>query len=174
MSKLKDIQVLSAAAMLAAIAIVLGFFKIPLNQVIEIRFGSLPLSVTGFLFGPVIGAIVGAVADVGGYLIRPTGPFFVGFTISSIVAGTIFGVMLHNKEVTIWRIVLTEVLQMLIVNLFLNTLWLSMLYGKAFIPLVGARIVKELIMLPINCALITFILKSVSHIPQLKKSVTLN
>ena len=174
MSKVKDIKVLSTAAMLAAIAIVLGFFKIPLTQVIEIRFGSLPLSVAGFLFGPVVGGIVGAIADVGGYLIRPTGPFFIGFTISSITSGIIFGLMLHKKEVTLTRIIITEVLQMLIVNMLLNTTWLSMLYGKAFIPLVISRIAKELIMLPINCALVTFILKSTARLPQVKKSVSFN
>lgn len=47
-------------------------------------------------------------------------------------------------------------------NLFLTPLWLSMLYGDAFVALVAARIVKNIIMLPIETALLYVILKQVS------------
>ena len=55
---LSDIHVLTSAALLSAIAIILGFFKIPVTQVIEIRFAMLPIAVAGSLFGPVIGGAV--------------------------------------------------------------------------------------------------------------------
>ena len=91
---LRDIRVLTSAGLLSAIAIVLGFFKIPLTQIIEIRFMVLPVAAAGWLFGPVVGGLVGIVADVGGYLIKPTGPFFPGFTITSMLSGVIFGCVL--------------------------------------------------------------------------------
>ena len=44
---------------------------------------------------------------------------------------------------------------MLGINLLLNTLWLTILYGKAYTALLPARAVKELIGIPIAVALIT-------------------
>ena len=65
------------AAILSAIAIILGFFKIPVTQLIEIRFAMLPIAVAGCLFGPVVGGVVGMVSDIGGYILSsPPGPFF--------------------------------------------------------------------------------------------------
>ena len=39
---------------------------------------------------------------------------------------------------------------MLIVNVLLNTLWISMLYGKGIMVLLPARALKNLIMWPID------------------------
>ena len=50
MSKLRDIRVLTTAAMLVAISIVLGFFKIPITQLIEIRFSFLANAMAGSLW----------------------------------------------------------------------------------------------------------------------------
>ena len=85
MKKLKDVLVLTSAAMVLAIAIALGFFKIPITQLIEIRFDTLALATAGQMFGPAVGLMIGALSDLGGFLIRPTGPFFPGFTISAAI-----------------------------------------------------------------------------------------
>ena len=82
----RDIHVLTNAGLLTAAAIFLGFFKIPRTDIIEIRFASLPVAIAGYLFGPVIGGAVGALSDLGGYFLKPTGPFFPGFTITSMVS----------------------------------------------------------------------------------------
>ena len=94
MRKLMNTKTLTAAAMLSALGIVLGFFKIPINQLIEIRFGALPVEMAGQLFGPAVAGVVGGIVDIGGYLVKPTGPFFPGFTFSSIVGGIIFAISL--------------------------------------------------------------------------------
>ena len=44
MKKLMNTKTLTVAAMLTAVGIVLGFFKLPINQLIEIRFGSIPIA----------------------------------------------------------------------------------------------------------------------------------
>ena len=69
-------KTLTVAAMLTAVGIVLGFFKLPINQLIEIRFGSIPIALAGMMFGPGVAGVVGALTDIGGYLVKPTGPFF--------------------------------------------------------------------------------------------------
>jgi len=161
MSKLKDLRVLTTAAMLAAIAVVLGFYKIPISNLIELRFQSFPIAISGALFGPVIGAIVGIIADVGGYLVKPTGPFFPGFTISSAITGIIYGIILHKKAQKwelLGRIAIATVINTVIVGLLLNTEWLSLLYGNPFTAVLISRLPKELIMLPINIGVLYLLL----------------
>lgn len=163
-SPLRDVRVMANAGILAAIAIVLGLFKIPVTQLIEIRFAVLPLAVASFLFGPAVGGIVGLVSDVGGYILRPTGPFFPGFTITSIISGVIFGLMLYKRKPTLLRIFVTQIVYTLICGILLNSLWLSMLYGNGFIPVLTARIVKELVMIPVNTVMLAAVLQPVMRL----------
>jgi ECF transporter S component (folate family) len=104
---LRDLHVMTSAALLSAIAIILGFFKIPVTQLIEIRFSMLPVALSGCLFGPVVGGLVGMISDIGGYLVKPTGPFFPGFTITSMVSGVIFGCFLYRQKPGISRILMS-------------------------------------------------------------------
>ena len=50
------------------------------------------------LFGPVVGGIMGGVADIIKYLLKPTGPFFFGFTFNAILGAVIYGVMLYKSR----------------------------------------------------------------------------
>ena len=48
------------------------------------------------------------------------------------------------------RVLAAKFIVMLTVNVLLNTLWLSMLYGKGIMVLLPARALKNLIMWPID------------------------
>lgn len=160
-AQITNVQVLASTGMLSAIAIVLGFLKIPVTQLIELRFQSLPIAAAGYLFGPVCAGIVGMIADVGGYLVKPTGPFFPGFTLSSILCGVIFGCVLYGKKPTIRRILAAEILYTVLCGILLNSLWLSILYGRGFIAAMSARLVKEIVMIPINTAMLAALMQPV-------------
>ena len=108
----------------------------------------------GMLFGPGVGGVVGALVDIGGYLVKPTGPFFPGFTVSSTITGIIFGVLLYNKKFTLSRVAVAQAVNTLIVGILMNSYWLNMLYFQnGFWATILARLPKELITLPINIAL---------------------
>ncbi|MCR5196469.1 MAG: folate family ECF transporter S component [Pseudobutyrivibrio sp.] len=165
MNKLKETKTLVVAAMLVAIGIVLGFFKLPINQLIEIRFGSLPICMAGMMFGPVVGGVVGALVDIGGYLVKPTGPFFPGFTLSSLVGGVIFGLMLYNKKMTFLRVLASQIVYTIIVGIIMNSYWLNLLYLKnGYLAAIIARLPKELIMIPIYSVLIYSLFKAFSKV----------
>lgn len=161
MKKLRDTKTLTVAAMLTAIGIVLGFFKLPINQLIEIRFGSLPICMAGMMFGPAVGGVVGGLVDIGGYLVKPTGPFFPGFTLSSIVGGIIFGVILHKKKITFLRVLVAQSVYTLIVGVIMNSYWLNLLYLKSgYVAVILTRLPKELIMIPIYSVLMFGLIKA--------------
>ncbi len=165
MKKLRDTKTLTVAAMLTAIGIVLGYFKLPINQFIEIRFAFIPLCVAGMLLGPGIAGIMGILVDVGGFFLYPTGPFFPGFTFSSMMTGVIFGVILYKHRPTLQRIVVSQVVNTVVVGILLNSIWLNMLYLKlGYVNTILYRLPKELIMLVVNTVMIYTLLKAFERV----------
>ena len=158
----KAIQRLTISAMLLAVSVILGFFKIPISQVSEIRLQFVPVAAEGILFGSLYGGILGGLSDILCYIVRPTGAFFPGFTISSIVQGVIYGAVLH-KDCSKRRILLAVILDTVAVSLILNPIWLMILYGNSFIVVFAGRIIKVLVMFPINTVLIIVISKLISR-----------
>lgn len=156
--------VLTTAALLVAMSVILGWFKVPVTNLIEIRFQMIPIAVGGMLFGPAVGGVMGAMEDVLSYLIRPTGPFFPGFSLSAAVGGMIFGLMLRKKR-TFFRILLAEAVYTVVVSICLNNLWLSVLYGNAFLPVMLARLPQSLIMIPVNSVILSAVIRVISKIP---------
>ena len=145
--------------LMAALAIVLSMVaSISIGPYVKIGFSGLPNRIVEFLFGPVVGCIFGGALDLLKFMIKPDGPFFFGFTFNVMLAGLIYGCLLYHKPLSIKRIVIAEFLVKLIVNCGLNTLWISMLYGKAFLVLLPMRLLKNVIMLPIDSAIVFFAL----------------
>lgn len=91
------LRIIIAAALLAAMSIILGkFLQIPnpFMEIIRISFENLPLMMAGICFGPLVGAMTGAVADlVGcllyGYAINPL------ITLGAATVGVVSGVVSH-------------------------------------------------------------------------------
>lgn len=151
--ELKDVKALAVTAMLLAIAVVLGFYTLQVTDFIKIGFAFIADEMTGMLFGPVVGGLMGGAADLVKYLVRPTGPFFPGFTISGAASGVIYGMILYKRPLTIRRVALANGLVMILVNICLNTYWLTLLYGNAFFAILPARVIKQAVMFPIYVAL---------------------
>jgi ECF transporter S component (folate family) len=151
--ELKNLRTIAVTAMLLAVAVVLGFYTLQLTEYIKIGFAYIANEMTGMMFGPVVGALMGGVADVVKYIVKPTGPFFPGFTISGILSGLVYGCVLYKRPLSLKRVILANGIVTVFVNLLLNTYWLTLLYGNAFMALLPARCLKQLIMLPIEVAL---------------------
>lgn len=158
-NQLKITQNLVICGLMAALAVVLSYVaSIDVGPYIRIGFSGIPNRIIEFLFGPIVGSIFGGTLDVLKYLIKPSGPFFFGFTFDAMLAGVIYGSLLYKKPIKLWRIALAEFLTKLIVNCGFNTLWISMLYGKGFFLLLPARIIKNAVMLPVDTIILFFAL----------------
>ena len=151
--ELKKTRSLAMAAMLLALAVVLGFFAIQVTESIKISFAFLVDELTGFLFGPFVGGVLGMLADLLKYMVRPTGPYFPGFTISELLTGMIYGLMLYKRPLKLTRVIAANTIVTVFVNMLLNTYWLTLLYGSVYAVILPARIIKELILLPVNIAM---------------------
>lgn len=158
--ELKVTQNLVLCGMLAALAVVLNYTtSIFITPTIRIGFSGLPNRIVEFLFGPAIGAVFGGMLDILKYFLKPDGgAFFFGYTFNVMIAGILYGSILYRKPVRLWRIFIAELLVKLIVNCGLNTLWISILNGNAFLAILPARFLKNAIMLPIDTAVLFFTL----------------
>ncbi len=164
--ELKATHNLVLCGLMAALAVVLNYTtSIMITPNIRIGFSGLPNRVVEYMFGPWVGAIFGATLDILKYLLKPTGgAFFFGYTFNVMVAGVIYGTILYKKPVKVWRIFIAELLTKTIVNCGLNTLWLAVLNGNAFMAILPARVLKNIIMLPIDTAILFFTLTFVAKL----------
>ena len=138
--ELKAVTTLAACAMFAALAMILN----------QVAFSGIPNRLVDYLFGPVTGCLFSGILDVVKYFLKPSGPFFFGFTFNAMLASFMYGCFYYRKKLTIKRVLAAKFIVMLTVNVLLNTLWLSMLYGKGIMVLLPARALKNLIMWPID------------------------
>lgn len=162
---MKRIRVLCCLSMLVALGIVLDYASgIYITPEIKVTFSFLAEAVAGALLGPVPSMICGALIDVIMWLIKPAGAFFPGYTLSAILTGLIFGVFLYKADVK--KIIILAPLSKLCVNVFvnimLNTVWLQIFTGKAYIALMSARIIKNLAAWPVESAVLVLIIMFVS------------
>lgn len=166
----KNTRSLTVTAMLMAVSIVLGFFTIQVGDFLKIGFSSLPQQMVGMLFGPAVGGVFGGVADIVKYIIKPTGAFFPGFTISGIVSGLIYGFAFYKKPLKLSRVIVANVIIMIFVNMVMNTYWLTLLYGTGFFAILPGRVVKEIVMCVINTALVYTVCGTLKSVLALKKA----
>ncbi|WP_207706383.1 folate family ECF transporter S component [Clostridium amazonitimonense] len=160
MSKMSVSRRIVTMALFIAITFVLSrFLSIQFLPTIKISFAFLPIALSAMLFGPVYGGLVGAIEDLIGAFLVPKGPFFPGFTLSAFLVGIIYGLILYKKPKTITRFIISSLLISVIVNIFLNTVWLAVLFNKAFILITQPRIIKALIMLPIEIITLSLVWK---------------
>ena len=164
MEHMKNVKSVTVAAFLVALAVTLKFLKIAITPTLEFSFAFLANASAGFLFGPFVAGTVGALSDLLGYVVRPTGPFFPGFTLNAIINGVVYGLILYRKPVSMQRVVIARLINTVLISFLLNPIWLSMMYGKALHLLVMTRLIKAAILFVPECILLYAVLKLVKRI----------
>lgn len=165
-SGLRRTQTIALTGVLLAVQMALSSYgSLRLSENLWISLGHLALAPTAMLFGPVVAAAQGALCDILSFLIRPSGPYFPGFTLSALLSGVIYGVALYKTEGRLWQVVLSRAAIVLLLNILLNTLFLAMLYGPAQWAAMPARAVKSCLQFPVDCLLLVVVLRIVRRIP---------
>ncbi|MBR0397765.1 MAG: folate family ECF transporter S component [Eubacterium sp.] len=118
---------------------------------VKIGFSFVPVVITAMLYGAVPAGIVGAAADFLGAVLFPIGAYFPGFTLTAFLTGMVFGFFLF-KQRTLPRIAGAVLINQMIFGLFLNTFWISVLYGSDFRALFAVRAVQALILTVVQIA----------------------
>ena len=142
-------KIVYMAVFIAITSILSRFFAIQL-EILKITFSFIPIALAAMLSGPIYGGLVAGIEDLIGDILFPKRPFFPSFTLSAVLVGIIYGLILYKKPKTTGRFIVASTLIAVIVNIGLNTVWLTIIYNKGFIALASARIIKSVIMISIE------------------------
>jgi len=82
-----------------------------------------------------------------------------------MLTGLIFGLLLYKAEgKRIWLLApLSKLCVNVFINIMLNTCWLKMFTGKAYVVLLGGRIIKNLAAWPVESLILVIIIMFVSR-----------
>ncbi len=158
---------LTGIAMFTALAIVFTRILVIINtDTLRLTIGNVPIMLCGIFFGPVAGAICGALSDFLGCILLGGYMPYLPMTLSMIVIGALPGVsaMLFKGRVkngisNIFVISITVAVTELIASFFWKTLCLSWLYSSPFIALFAERALINVIQTVTEIALLYALLK---------------
>ena len=85
-NEFKNVRTLTMTGMLGAVSVVLGYFTLAIGDYIKIGFSSIANQMVHYLFGPVVGGAFGGALDILKYMVKPTGPYFPGWTFGAMLA----------------------------------------------------------------------------------------
>lgn len=171
---MKNPRVIVFMGLFIALEVVLTRFIAIQTPIVRIGFGFIPIALSAIMFGPVVGGVTGALADIIGMALFPKGAYFPGFTLSAFLGGAIYGLFLYKKPVTVIRVGAAVLLIKVFVDLLLNTVWLHMIMNKAILVLLPTRIVSNAAMFPVQTLVIFMVWKSVGHMLQRQTANQIN
>ena len=127
-----NVRRLVMLSLLVAAEIVFNRFLSVNTAGVKIGFSFVPIVIAAYLFGPVYAGAAYAVADLMGAILFPIGPYHPGFTVCAFLMGVCYGLFLYKKrEISLFKNILPPVLiNSIFFGLLINTVWVSMLYGR--------------------------------------------
>ncbi len=163
MSKLKKIIL---SGILLALLIVLNRFVSIKTNLLVLSFSFIPVMMAAIWLGPKYTTLIAALGDFIGAILFPFGTYFPGFTLSAGLVGLIYGIFLYKKpeqEISnkqfIIKLIISNLLVLGVVEIFVVSIWLNMLYGKAYFVIISTRVLAQVIMFPIRIITIFFLEK---------------
>ncbi len=180
MKKRIPVRLLTICAMLTALTVVLNRFGSIHTAGWTIGFSFIPVVAAAILYGPVTAAVVGGLSDLIGALLFPFGPYFPGFTATAALMGAVYGWFLYGKdpirrEKTDRRskkhrgkrtyarffpdVILPTLINNVVLGLYINTIWVSILYdSRNYGGWFAYRLPEYAVLVPLNLIFIPILL----------------
>ena len=162
-AEFKNLRMLLFAALVVALRVALKSVSIPIAADLRIGVGFLVNALGSMVYGPVVAIAGAAISDTLGALLFPSGPYFPLFLITEIAGSLIFALFLYRAEVTTLRVILSRFCIDFFVNIVLQTpimmAYYKIMMGQSYMVFNLPRIVKNLVMFPIESVLLTIFLR---------------
>ena len=183
-AELKSTKMLIITALMIALRVVLKPLAIPLGPQLSIQTAMLATALGAMLYGPVMAIPAAIISDTIGFLIYPTGDYFLPFVLTEIASTMAYALCLYRAKPTALRVTLARFLICFIVNIFMQQLIFSWQYlymgnpEKAMSTVLGitgiARVFKNLCFFPVESVVLTLFLKAVMPAVQRAKLIYTN
>ena len=164
-----SVKAIVLLGLMIALNVVLGRLSIQFTPEVRLSvFGFLPIALAGMLMGPLYCGLVGAAGDVVNYVLftHAYGAYFPGYTLTALLSGLWYGLVLHGKKITWARAVLCILPVILLGEMGLNSVWTYMLYSKTFWAKLPIRLVTNAIEAPVKIALLLGMSKLLERFPK--------
>lgn len=171
--ELKDLRAVIVTGLLIAVSMVIESFTVNLGFA-KINFAFLALAAIGMLYGPSVSLLAGGICDIVGYLVAPDGGFLPLYTVIGAVQGLLYGLIAYRRlnhktgrafdAEMVARLIIARIADVLIINLVCNTaanFHYGFLRDKTLGAAIAARVVKNLLELPVDILLIAVVLMAV-------------
>ena len=166
---LKRPDVLAICSLMMALNIVLGYFTIQFSAYLRIGFGFMTQPIIAIFFGPLVACITGILQDIISLILKPTGPYNPIYSLSVGISAIMYGVMLYKKNPTFTRILMTKLLVIIVGNIIFNSIALAPTVGNGLIGILPSRLLKNVILYPIQTIIVYIVLKFVKKLKYTKK-----
>ena len=168
-AELKDVRTLVITALMIALRVALKPLAIPLGPQMSIQTAMLATALGALIFGPVVAIPAAIISDTVGFMIYPTGDYFLPFVLTEIASTMIYALCLYRAKPSPMRVMLSRFLICFVVNVVLQQLIFSWQYtymgnpDKAKDAIMGmttiARLFKNLFFFPVESVVLTLFLK---------------
>ncbi len=150
----KNLRTLVFSALMIAACVALAYIpSIQLSDGVRVSWGFLARALCSMVGGPINALVFGAAEDTISYLLHPTGPYFPGYMLTTMLGNLIYSLFLYRTRVSVVRVFLAKLLTN-ILNVTLGALWSAILYEKAYLVVAGTSLVKNAIMLPVQAIML--------------------
>lgn len=119
-------------------------------------FSFIAVAIAAVMLGTPWALAVAGIGDILGAVLFPTGPYFPGFTLTAVLTALCTSLFIR-KNATLLRVTLSVFINQIFGSILLNSLWISVLYGKGFIALLPSRFIQAIFMTVIQI-LLTYLL----------------
>ena len=163
----RDVKSLTLMGAILGLVMVCKFIPIPSGfGQLGIGLSYLFLSIGSMIFGPIPSIIMGALSDILGFVIKPSGTFFFGYTLNAMISCFTYALCFHKSYITFTRCLVARVIVNLFVNVILGSIWWAMMnnyvYEAFVVHLLTISLPKNLVYLLPQSLLLFFVLKAVS------------
>ena len=156
--EMKTVKGLTVISVLLALQLASKFLSLPTGfENLRINPATFIFTIISALYGPVVGVVIGACSDILGFLIKPSGAFFFGYTLNAMLSGLVYGMCLYKTKITFTKCLTARIIIGLGINTFLGALWSSMLYENPYDFYLKLEFIKNLIFL-IPQAVVTYLI----------------
>lgn len=157
-------QKLVTVAILIAMQIVLTrFLSLEIGTTIRIGFSFIPLAIVAALYGPITTLEAAIIADFIGIQLQGR-PFDPRFGLTAALTGLVYGVLLSQKPLKPWHIILCTTIVGLFLHLGLNSYWLAQLTGVPFMAKASIRLIPELVQIVVKSVILIVILPRILEV----------
>jgi hypothetical protein len=148
------------AALMMAAAIVLSALSVPVADNLYLTVGFLARALMALVCGPLTALVCGCAEDLLGFLIHPSGPFFPGYTLSTMLGVFVYALCFYRTKITLPRIIAAKTITNYFVNVALGSCWSAILYGKGYLYYMTASLIKNTLYLPVQVLMLAVLFQA--------------